>query len=242
MGMYTEFVMAAELKDDVSMMVIDILEYMLGESRDLPKDLPDHPLFQTVRWRMMLTCDSAYFAGETYSKFNRRYSNEDPYILTIRSNFKNYYREIELFLDWIGPYLDMTYDPFIGYFRYEEDDDPVLIYYDGYSKDHPIKLLNIPHNDAKDKMFSLKDYLEKGSDCTIDTLWCEKCRQIEENNKLKKQIDILEKRCERYRGIIRMLGLNNELIVKYIDLGLLSPNDARYLLGKTELREEDRCL
>lgn len=239
MGMYTEFVMAAELIDSVPNQVIDILEYMLGETRDSPKVLPDHPLFQTDRWRMMLTCDSAYFAGETYSKFNRRYSNEEPYILTIRSNFKNYNREIKLFLDWIGPYLDMTYDPFIGYFRNEEDDDPVLIYYDGYSKDHPIKLLYIPHNDAKDKKISLKDWLEKGSGCTIDTLWCEKCRRIEETNKLQNRIDILEKRCERYRGIIRMLGLNNELIVKYINLGLLSPNDARYLLGKTELREEE---
>ena len=76
--------------------------------------------------------------------------------------------------------------------------------------------------------------------CTITITHSEKYHRIEEeDDKLKKRIDILEKRCERYRSIIRILGLNNELIVKYINLGLLSPNDARYLLGKTELREEE---
>lgn len=142
MGMYTEFVMAAKLKKDTPKTVIDILEFMMRDREDPPIDLPDHPLFQTERWGIMLCCDSAYFAGDTHSMLSKRkYDFGVEYTLTIRCNLKNYDSEIEWFLDWISPYIDSTYDGFIGYMLYEEYDDPTLIYFDTYDRKCPIQLV-----------------------------------------------------------------------------------------------------
>jgi hypothetical protein len=41
---------------------------------------------------------------------------------------KNYALEIENFLDFISPYVET--DGFIGYYRYEESENPALIYID----------------------------------------------------------------------------------------------------------------
>jgi hypothetical protein len=49
--------------------------------------------------------------------------------LTVEANLKNYDGEIEAFLDYIKPYLVKTeYPKLIGYFIYEEEYLPTLIY------------------------------------------------------------------------------------------------------------------
>ena len=63
-----------------------------------------------------------YFDGQTDSTIK----NDQGWYLTVRCSFKNYDDEIELFLDWLAPYIE-TYG-FLGYHRYEEFDDPTLIY------------------------------------------------------------------------------------------------------------------
>ena len=45
-----------------------------------------------------------------------------------RSDFKNYDSEIEKFIDWIGPHLDVNPGEMIGYYRYEEFSEPTIIY------------------------------------------------------------------------------------------------------------------
>lgn len=110
---------------------------------------PDHPLFKTDRWGILLRCDSAYFAGDTNSYITRedfdlelKYS---PY-LTIRSNLKNYDLEIELFLDWISQYVRYPTGECAGYFRCEECSEPTLIYFnyfDEIKKYMPVGLLDV---------------------------------------------------------------------------------------------------
>lgn len=124
MGMYTELVLAAELKRDVPQQVIDTLAYMVGQSSD-PFTPPLHPLFSAGRWPHMLTCDSYYFAGDSHSTF-RFDETSIAWVLTVRSNFKNYDDEVDLFLDWLRPYVEDR--GFLGYHRYEEDRHPVLVY------------------------------------------------------------------------------------------------------------------
>lgn len=144
MGMYTEFVMAVNLRSNTPNTVIDILKFMIGERETPPIGLGGHPLFQTERWSIMLRRDSAYFAGDTHSTLlKRKYRVGNSYGLTIRCNLKNYDSEIEQFLDWIIPYIDDTYDGFIGYMRCEEFDDPTLIYFDWHSSGYPIQLVKI---------------------------------------------------------------------------------------------------
>ena len=58
------------------------------------------------------------------------FPKEPVWCLTGSSNLKNYGGEINKFLLWIAPYLHTgaDYKEFLGFTRYEEDDDPTLIY------------------------------------------------------------------------------------------------------------------
>ena len=123
MGMYTELNMAVSLSSDTPERVVETLKFMLGDSEK--RVLDDHALFATTRWDIMLRCDSYYFDGRTDSSMIQD-DIDHEYKLNIRCNFKNYDNEIELFLNWLQPYMK-TFG-FIGYTRYEEYDDPYLIY------------------------------------------------------------------------------------------------------------------
>lgn len=127
--MYTELVLGVDLKKDTPENVINVLKYMLGDLNDKTIiDVPQHALFTPkTRWDFMLRCDSYYFDGLTDHRFELD-DIDEQYHLNIRCNFKNYDNEIELFLDWIKEYLHTT--GFLGYYRYEEFDDPTLIYND----------------------------------------------------------------------------------------------------------------
>lgn len=131
MGMYTELNIGVNLQSDTPENIINILNYMLsGVSDYITPETTDHPLFSTERWRFMLVCDSYYFDGKTDSSMERD-DIDNEYNLNVRCNVKNYDNEIELFLDFIQPYL--VTDGFLGYKRYEEFDDPTLIYNDKYA-------------------------------------------------------------------------------------------------------------
>lgn len=124
MGMYTELVLGIEIEDNDK--IIQTLRYMLGETEYQPVD--DHELFKTDRWDYMLKCDSYYFDGQTDSKLymDDLYEDNPKFYLNVRCNLKNYGNEINKFLDWLNPYIK-TFG-FLGYLRYEENEDPTLIY------------------------------------------------------------------------------------------------------------------
>lgn len=127
MGMYTELHLNCELKKDVSTEALNILQHMLDNAESIG-ELPDHPLFRTERWNWMLRSDSYYFQADTHSTL-RWDDISNQYYLCIRCNLKNYDNEINLFVDWITPYIDAIDGDFLGFQRYENDDDPTLLYY-----------------------------------------------------------------------------------------------------------------
>ena len=123
MGMYTELNLGMKICPDDEE-VIKKLKFMLGESEE---DVEiDDPFFKDdTNWKWMLTCSSYYFDGQPDSKLI--YDDiVKYYFLNIRCNFKNYNKEIKLFLDWLCPYI--ATEGFLGYMRYEENDAPTLIY------------------------------------------------------------------------------------------------------------------
>jgi len=132
MGMYTEFHFDSSLKRDTPKNIIDALKFMTGET-SLFETEPDHPLFKTKRWQFMLQCNSYYFDANTDSKLV--YDKIGGYYLNIKCNLKNYGHEIQHFINWIMPYLDKTDGEFIGFYRYEEFEEPTLIYYKGGTND-----------------------------------------------------------------------------------------------------------
>ena len=81
----------------------------------------------------MLNSDSYYFAADTHSTL--RYDNIGQcYYLCIRCNLKNYSNEIEKFVDWVMPYIRAYEEDFLGFSRYENTEQPTLIYMKELSK------------------------------------------------------------------------------------------------------------
>jgi len=124
MGMYTELNFNSELKKDTPENIITILKCMIDGSF-YEDELPDHNFFKTNRWDWMLQSDSYYFDAKTESKLVKE---EGKIYLRIQCNLKNYDREIEEFLDWIMPYCDKEVGDYLGHSRYEESEEPTLIY------------------------------------------------------------------------------------------------------------------
>lgn len=124
MGVYTEFNIGIALKKDVPDNIIKILEYLLSDTEQETK-LTEHDFFNCDRWKIVLIGDSAYFDGITDSKMEFDEMCK-KYHLNVRSSIKNYCNEIEKFMDFISSYIDT--EGFLGYMRYEECEEPTLIY------------------------------------------------------------------------------------------------------------------
>ncbi len=123
MGTYTKFAADFELKKNTPNEVLETLLYMYGMGVQ-PGQLPDHKLFSTNRWAKMVYGSDSGLAGSRFG-FDRE---EGSWKVRVRCNLKNYDSEIELFLEWIYPY--MATKGFIGYIHSETRAVPILIYTD----------------------------------------------------------------------------------------------------------------
>lgn len=130
MGMYTALHFAVALKPDTPENVIAVLRYMLDVTDQMTQpSTPDHDLFhRTLRWRYMLVGDSYSFETDSHATLEQ-FPASAGWRLSVTSSFKNYSSELQLFLDWIMPYVDASYRRWLGYWMYEEDDEPTPIYY-----------------------------------------------------------------------------------------------------------------
>lgn len=122
MGMYTEIYINVDLKEDIPGDVLNILKAMCGEGDEAA--LEGKP----SRWSMLFH-DMSYYtprtscANLTYDEISKQWS------LLGKGDIKNYEGEIEAFFEWIMPYIDAYEGDFIGYKRYEECQEPTLIYF-----------------------------------------------------------------------------------------------------------------
>lgn len=131
MGMYTELIFGASLKEDTPSTVIDALKYMIGETEEKPKDFP----LPDGRCEWLFRGSSYYFGvSESVSKM---WFDEiaNDWRLSTRSNIKNYEGEIEEFLEWIKPYIKSGsgYKDFYAIVTYEEAEEPTIYYLDQFN-------------------------------------------------------------------------------------------------------------
>lgn len=133
MGMYTEIVFRADL-DPSRMTQADQTALGLlfhdGIYRSVEREqLPIHSLFDTPRWRQLFTTYSFYHAGCA-----ARALTVEPSCTKVAGagHLKNYDQEVELFLDWVAPFLISRHrgDGFLGWMRYEEDDHSTGLWHD----------------------------------------------------------------------------------------------------------------
>jgi len=115
MGYYTEIYVNVDLHADTPEDVIAVLRAMCG--MEYAKDL-GALAGRPNRWRWMFHSGSYYTpntscAKLTFDKTSKKWS------LLGKGDIKNYEHEIELFFQWISPYVDARDGEFIGYVRGE---------------------------------------------------------------------------------------------------------------------------
>ena len=105
-----------------------------GSKNELPETLPTHPFFEEDSYWSDIGLLSSYYCPPAMAVSKLEYDRITcRYKVAIRSSIKNYHNEIDLFIDWITPYIEAPHDRcekgvFIGYSFYEESTEPALIY------------------------------------------------------------------------------------------------------------------
>ena len=123
MGMYTELVFGAELKSDTPKDVIDTIRYLVGDI-----DKPENVLYKENR--NPLRGGSFYFGVSTSVSKMYFDKTSNAWILSSRANIKNYNNEIEVFLEWIKPFIQSGsgYRDMYAFVMYEESEEPNIYY------------------------------------------------------------------------------------------------------------------
>lgn len=131
MGMYTEFAFRANIKDGP---VADWLErqIIVGDWFE-HGGFDDHEFFKGDRWNAVFRGGGAVYQLSREAIF-RRPQTYGPYgnQLVLSSSLKNYGSEVEHFINWITPHLDMHAGDYLGYMLYEDTCDDTDLY-----REHP---------------------------------------------------------------------------------------------------------
>jgi len=121
MGMYTEIYINADLVETTPDDVIKTLQAMCDKNSE-----SEYLKGKPIRWSYMFNNGSYYTprteCGKlTFDKISKQWS------ILAKGDIKNYGSEIEQFFEWIKKWCE---NEFIGYYRYEEDREPTLVYSD----------------------------------------------------------------------------------------------------------------
>lgn len=136
MAIYTEFKFSARLKHDTPKDILDFLntvivdrnigtDKVLFKTEDVFNPEINHPFFKTERWYMLFLSNNFRDDIET-SQFKLV---KNRWEINIHSEFKNYDNEIELFIDWIKPYIiGRKKKQYVGFYEVEGHDKKINIY------------------------------------------------------------------------------------------------------------------
>ena len=124
MGMYTELILGCSLTKDLPKECVNALNNCINSSDIIIDDF-------SKKYELMDICysESAYFGSPPSCKF---IEDSDYYQLSIRSNLKNYFQEIERFLDYLRPYVEYGsgINEFYAIVTYEENSYPTIWFKD----------------------------------------------------------------------------------------------------------------
>lgn len=128
MGMYTEMIFGAALVKDTPEDVISALRVACGDETKINSQVQEYLNIYDLEY--LFNCSSYYF-GVSIALSKIWYDNIcHKWIISVRSNIKNYHNQIDKFLDWIYPYIDYGSGAKNMYavVTYEEDDIPSIYY------------------------------------------------------------------------------------------------------------------
>ena len=127
MGMYTEFYFRASIEDGPMADWLDEQINREGWFEAQPtNNYLVHEWFNSPRWSHVFIGGGAVYQESRRPIFRRKGTNGvSPYRneLVLASSLKDYGSEIEAFVEWITPHLDMHVGDFLGYQLYEDCTD-----------------------------------------------------------------------------------------------------------------------
>jgi len=128
MGDYTRFKFTASLRIDTPSEVLQTLRALVDGTTEALLSVPQHALFRTERWDMLVRGGPSYFE---HPEAPEMHTVDDSIRLSFHCALKNYGREIEAFCDWIGPYVADAAGTVIGEIETEDQkydgSKPVLL-------------------------------------------------------------------------------------------------------------------
>lgn len=126
MGMYTELYIGTRLNKDTPEELVKWLSAHTDDNCSLDDVISLAPSeLRNTRYKVIGGC-SAYFEAEQHFQFGY---DTGHYYLTFGNNIKNYSDEINTLLGILEPHIH--FEGHIGHYRYEEEDLPTVLYYDG---------------------------------------------------------------------------------------------------------------
>lgn len=133
MGMYTEFYFRANIKNGP---VADWLDQQINNDGNFETAYDGNPFFMSNRWAHVFIGEGAVYQESRRPIFRRKAAYGEPCDnqLVIASSLKDYGSEIESFVEWITPHLEMGEGDFLGYELYED----TTYGDDGEWREHPV--------------------------------------------------------------------------------------------------------
>lgn len=105
MGDYTELlIIGCDFIEETPKEVINALKWIF-QIGDKPKKLPQHELFDKERADSLTSQKSTYFPVEECISVMKK-NSFGRWFIHSRANIKNQESEIELFIDWISPWIN----------------------------------------------------------------------------------------------------------------------------------------
>jgi hypothetical protein len=115
MATYTELKLKFTLKENIDPFVLDLLRKVLIDKNFPTEPNVDHEFFKNDKWYMLFIANN--FDETKQSIMNLKGAR---YEIEIHSEFKNALEQIDLFIDWITPYvLGRKAKQYLGYYRVE---------------------------------------------------------------------------------------------------------------------------
>ena len=136
--MYTKLRLEVSLREDTPESAIELLHIMCKHNDDLHEldqllneniEHRVHPLFGTWRGLWQFRCDGGFGDWET-PYFVRE--EDRTYTLRVSFSVKNYEKNIQLFLDWVSPFVRKYREgEQLGVYQYEEDREESVVVWAG---------------------------------------------------------------------------------------------------------------
>ena len=123
--MYTEVYVNVDLKKETPNEVLSVLAAMCEDGDKRALDVLDKP----EKWKRLFY-DGSFYTPLTSSRNLTYNEHNNSFSLLGKGDIQNREGEIQQFFDWIKPWVVGSPGDFIGYWRYEEDQVPELVFLD----------------------------------------------------------------------------------------------------------------